>query len=463
MSSGALREAPPAPFLSASFDRFSLVEIFGVLALSRQFYGLSLSEADDEVGTIAIKAGRVIAAEDFRSRAVGTDALKALLDDPGTEFAVGVLPPDAPERRSGAEICVLAEWLPGANGAAPDLPGVPLADGAPLAPPPDPDPAEEAAPLPAPGEPPADEGAALLNGNVSDASFEEILEVLQLSEQPVEIAFSRDGAPIGTLTLRSEQVLAAATGGLGGIEAFRRLHADHGDSFELRRAPEADAAAALGSVTELLAALRQPRQAAPRAEGPPFLRGRMADFPLERLIGSLDLSRQPIELAFRRGEAVLHRVRIKSGFVAAAESLSGERGAAALAAIRADPGDGFLAYRCAAPPEGPPLARLAALIAEAGGERAQAEEPPDPGPAGRGTGSAPSSPPKPDAPPPLAELFARLDRLRRPARGERPAAPAAADADAAPGRRVRGLLWAILGVQLATLAVILGVLALAFG
>ena len=50
------------PFLRGAFQTFPLAEVFAVLGLSRQLFAVRFSDTDREVGTIAVKAGRVIGA-----------------------------------------------------------------------------------------------------------------------------------------------------------------------------------------------------------------------------------------------------------------------------------------------------------------------------------------------------------------------------------------------------------------
>ena len=512
------------PFLRGAFQTFPLAEVFAVLGLSRQLFAVRFSDTNREVGTIAVKAGRVIGAWDFRTRTEGADALKALIDDPGAAFAVVMLPPNTPETPTGAAICTLAELLPETDGGSRNGAPAPMAEHA-QAGSGDPSSQGEALGAAAPQSPPAalpDAGTGsdpprpppragrpaggndvILHGTVDDASFEEILEVLQLSELSLAVSFIRAGAEIGTLTLRSEQVLAAAAGSLQGVDAFKQLYADHGETYEVRRAGAVDESNALGGVTGLLAAMRPPPlaasaavQSAPQGGHALFMRGRLSDFPLELLIGSLDLTRQPIELVLRRDDRILHRVRIKSGHIAAAGSASGESGGAALAAIREDPGDEFLVYRCAGPVDGSPVATLQALLPETGpapdsiGQRpalpaGPTAAPPAAGEAGVERGGPSATPgkvagsPAPPEPTPgeaaqtemveapqemsqaavaIARLLVDLEDTHNGVIQEIRAALATID----PGRRERILLWSILGVQLGCLAVTLGVLALAF-
>ena len=567
--------ATPAPFLRGSFETFSLAEVFGVLALSRQYYDLRFSDDDGEVGTIAIKAGQVVGAEDFRDRSVGADALDALIDDPGTVFAVAILPRDAPERSAETPIGALAELVPEATDAdrdaepappaeadggisagaatdadpdgyaealAPepaDAPIVelaepvpetaaadraaepappaeaeadgsaraatdahPAANGAAQAPGPaeapigrlaqpvreiadadrDADPAgypEAPAPEPAeaPGaaagsEPPPAAGApdsglsgadeVILHGNVSDASFAEILEVLQLSDQPATVVFIAGGARLGTLTLKSGQVLDATAGSLRGLEAFERLYADHGETFEVRRAAPGIPTEGLGAVSRLLADMQQApdnasstTMAGPEDRRSLFMRGRLSDFPLELLVGSLHLSRQWIQLEFRREDALLHRVHLKAGKIVGAESAAADGAAGALAAIRGDPGDEFFVYRCKAPLDGPAVASLADLFPPA-------DRPGDPLP----EPAAPAPPAPPDGEPvrvaavsaadSSAEILAAMEDIRARASAEIQAALAASGR----GPRDRVLLWWVLGLQAASLAVATGALVL---
>ena len=563
MNSGG-RQATPL-FLRGSFRTCPLSELFGVLAVSRQFLGVRFSRGGQEVGAMAIKAGQVLRAEDYRSAASGADALNALMVDPGTAFAVTMLPAKAPEARNGAPLCGLADLLPEEDGgnhaaavlpsgevigtdevfevsgpqfpagspqhnaveAAPGLPaeredarlawddelnplGAEFEAAPPEPPPPEAPPAADAAepapaspperedahlawddeldllgaeppdaafgaapPEPPPPEvppaapPPPEDSEPIMQGRADDASFDEILEILQLSDRRVVVSFLRGDAGVGAMTVESGQVLAAAAGGLHGMEAFRRLHADHGETFEIRYETAEHAGEPLGSVPELLAAMRHPAPTpaapdAPESRGALFMRGRMADLPLHLLIGSLGLSRQPIDVEFRRGEAILHRLHVKAGMIVGAESVSGDGAAHALAAIRGDPGEEFCVYRRSAPLDGEPVASLAALVAEP-----------------EGPGEAGPKAPAPRAPIPAPDAAARQEAVAETADAEAagavpeiaPYAPAAeleafrerviaeiqaALAASGRGRRDRLLLWSILGLQIASLAIVLG-------
>ncbi|MDE0060623.1 MAG: hypothetical protein OXI22_07175 [Defluviicoccus sp.] len=577
MSSGGQQATPP--FLRGSFRTCPLSELFGVLAVSRQLLEVRFSCGEREVGAIAIKAGQVVRAGDFRSEATGGDALNALIGDPGTAFSVVMLPPNAPEAQNDAPLCGLAELLPeedGANHAAAEPPSgevigtdeifevsgpqfsaeSPQHDAVEVAPatPPEPEaahPARDAELLPLGGEPPgaaaeakppemptpelppaADAievapalppepeaappagdaelpplGAAIeaappeaptpevppaadavepaaplppedddpiMQGRMDDSSFDEILEVLQLSDRCVVVSFLRGDAEVGAMMVESGQVVAAAAGGRHGMEAFRQLCADHGETFEIRNGTAEDAGEPLGGVPELLAAMRQPAPApatpdAPQSRGALFLRGRIADFPLDLLIGALDLSRQPIDIEFRRGEAILHRVHVKAGMIVGAESVAGDGAAPALAAIRGDPGGEFRVYRRSTPLDGEPFAPLAALVPEPErpGEperQMPAPDPPTPAPAPvvaarDATVPETSAPAAPGTAPeiaPSAEPTAGLEAFRDRAIAEIRAALAAPDR----GRRERVLLWSSLGLQIACLAIVLGAIVL---
>ncbi len=533
--------ATPAPFLRGSFETFSLAEVFGVLALSRQYFDLRFSDDDGEVGAIAVKAGQVVGAEDFRARSAGADALDTLIDDPGTVFAVAILPRDAPERSAETPIGALAELVPEATDAdraaepappaepdggmsaraatdadpagyadapAPGPAEAPVAElaepapetaaadraaepappteadgsaraapdahpaGYPEAPAPEPAEAPGAAagsePPPAAGAPDSglsDAGEVILHGNVSDASFEEILEVLQLSDQPATVVFIAGGARLGTLTLKSGRVLDATAGSLRGLEAFERLYADHGETFEVRRAAPGIPTEGLGAVSRLLADMRQApdnasstTMAGREDRRSLFMRGRLSDFPLELLVGSLHLSRQWIQLEFRREDALLHRVHLKAGKIVGAESVAADGAADALAAIRGDPGDEFFVYRCKAPLDGPAVASLADLFPPA-------DRPGDPLPEAAAP-AAPAPPTPPDGEPvrvaavsaadSSAEILAAMEDIRARASAEIQAALAASGR----GPRDRVLLWWVLGLQAASLAVATGALVL---
>ena len=211
----------------------------------------------------------------------------------------------------------------------------------------------------------------ILHGYLGDIGFEEILEVLQLNPNPLLISFTRGGNEIGTLGLLSQQVTGASAGQLRGKEAFVELFANPGDAFEVRGAPRTEATRPLGSISQLLIEAREASTAAPGQQNrvssarSPFMEGRFADFSLELLLSSLNLSRQPIELEFRRDGVTLHRVLLKSGQIVSAESARTAGDVAALAAIRADPGVEFTVYRRGELADRSILAPLQALLSDA--------------------------------------------------------------------------------------------------
>ncbi len=235
------------------------------------------------------------------------------------------------------------------------------------------------------------DSAVILRGNVSDIGFEEILEVLELNPQRLLVSFLRGGEEVGTVDMMSQEVLGASAAGLSGPEAFEQLYADPGETFEVWSAGDATGSAALGTIDQMLAAARAAsgaspiQQATPHSERALFMEGRLTDFPLELLIASLDLSRQPIELELCRDEEVLHRVLVKAGQVLSATSASGDGGAATLSAIREDPGNEFVVYRLRELANEEPLAPLQVLLVDGdGGVDATSPVPaaaPVPGPA----------------------------------------------------------------------------------
>ena len=243
------------------------------------------------------------------------------------------------------------------------------------------------------------DSVVILRGNVSDIGFEEILEVLELNPQRLLVSFLRGGEEVGTVDMMSQEVLGASAAGLSGRQAFEQLYADPGETFEVRGAGDVAASAALGTVDRMLAAARAAsgaspiQQATPHSERALFMEGRLTDFPLELLIASLNLSRQPIELELCRDEEVLHRVLVKAGQVLSAMSASGDDGVATLAAIREDPGSEFVVYRRRELATGVPLAPLQMLLLDGDrGEDATSPVPaaaPVPGPAAPATPATP--------------------------------------------------------------------------
>ena len=338
-----------SPVLRGTFRTFPLEDVVDVLSLSRRPIGLRLSDEDQEVGVIAIKAGQVLEAEDFRSRTSGADALKVLASDPGTAFVLVELPRTS-EMHTATVIGKLGELVADSGTAyGNESPG--------------------SSPLPASA--PTQLGEVIMSGETSDLGFDEILNVLPLSQLNVLISFTRNGAQVGALNLMSGQVLGAAAGPLRGMEAFSQLYADHGDRFEVRRVAVADTTESLGGVAKLLAEVREASSMSAaahrkemRSERALFMQGRFSDFPLEVLVDSLALCRQTIEVEFRRDDKILHRMLVKSGRIIAAATVSAKGAVAALAAIREDPGSRFLVFRRGGVNVGQIVATLQGLISD---------------------------------------------------------------------------------------------------
>ena len=394
---GAEQAAAAKSILRGTFESFSLPDVFGALALSRQLLRVLFSDEKGQVGSIVVKAGQVVSAEDFRTPCRGAAAFDGLMSNPGTAFSVVRVPRAALE----AQVAVgkLGDLLASAVGGRNRAPAAATESRAPSASaeffftndtfePPEslseaPNSALSGEHDSAPGVesdidssrsssdgvPSSRIGEVIMLGDVGDASFDEILEVLQLSDQQLLVSFSRGDSNVGSLRLMSGQVLAATAGPVRGMAAFRKLHADHGDVFEVRRLTGPGLTTGLGGVTELLADMRQANPPVAPGSKPPggralFMRGELSDFPLEVLIGSLELSRQPIELVLRRGDQLLHRVMVRAGRITSVASVRGEGTDAALAAIREDPGTRFLVYRNTDSGVGQSVASLEALVSD---------------------------------------------------------------------------------------------------
>ena len=419
---------PAAPFLWGTFETFPVDDVFAVLALSRQLVDVRLSDAEREVGAITVKAGHVLGAEDFRTPASGTTALKTLAQDPGTAFSVTMLPDDQAETLEAVVIGTLAELFPETgnghvSGVAAPVPArrspevepatgyhreepestaqKPVEDSTPEAvssgyeshsqdavtsPAPETAPARALAADPEDAPPAgATSDAVILRGTLEEIRFEELLEVLQLNPVPMHILFMRDGEAVGTLDLVSGQVGKTAAGSLHGSEAFARLWADPGETFEVRGAERVEPEDVLGSLSELLVEVQESgtapsvKQGTPQSERSLFMEGRLADLSLELLIDSLHSFRQPVELELHGDGDLLHRVQFKSGRIVSAESADAGKGERALAAVRANPGTGFSVYRRRQFDDGTTIAPLEALISEPD---------PDPNPDGKVAGTA---------------------------------------------------------------------------
>ena len=169
-----------SPVLRGTFRTFPLKDVVDVLSLSRRPIGLRLSDDDKEVGVIAIKAGQVLEAEDFRSRTSGADALRVLASDPGTAFVLVELPRTS-EMHTATVIGKLGELVADSAGYGNESPG----------------------PSPLPASAPTQLGEVIMSGETSDLGFDEILNVLPLSQLNVLISFTRNGARVGALNLMS--------------------------------------------------------------------------------------------------------------------------------------------------------------------------------------------------------------------------------------------------------------------
>ena len=467
------------PILRGTFAMFPLADVFSVLALSRQLLGVRFSDESDQVGTIVVKAGHVLGAEDFRTRTRGADALKGLVNDPGRTFTVVELSHGGLQAQS--VIGRLGELLPRGEHGDPretDVGGwapseASVSETVPVPPYYDIDFEPPELRIAEPSDQSSRVGEVILRGGTADSGFDELLEVLQLGAQHLRISFIRGDAEVGSVHLESEQVLAATAGPLRGTAAFKHLYADNGETFEVRRLVTPCATEALGSIDELLAEARRENLPVPTPRRRPpaqrvlFMQGRLSDFPLEVLVSSLALCRQPIELVLGRKKEVLHRVLVKAGRITAVANRSGGGVDTGLAAIRRDPGTQFFVYRRTDLKLGPPVAPLTALVRDTDAVPGSDAERPAP-PAGT-VGASPVSRRRDDGEErdDLSDIKVRLEQItsdmealrlaRERMRSNADRNPRAALADATPNRGERRLLRCILALQLVTtLAVAVG-------
>ena len=407
MTSQAEHAASADPLLRGTFKSVSLGDVFAVLALSRRLLALRLSDPTRAVGTLVIKSGHVLGAEDFRSQARGSDALKALVNSPGTAFQVDEL---SQERSDPPfSIGLLADFLPapsGGHGVSRMNPGgdqglrehrettsseddfsiVPprASAGASLAkslhgtdalmdePRPVSSPgsggvSEHAS---SPGERPPSDESVIMVGEFDNISFEEIMQVLQLNDQAVRISFIRDDEEIGSVDLVSEQVLEAHARTQSGIGAFRQLYHEPGERFEVRHVRQQGSETAIGYVSDLLAGMWPDASRSSQTPiedfgaGELLMRGSLSEFPLVTLASALMLCRQPVELMLCRETQVLHRLLLQAGRITLVDSTLGEGVDDGLAAIRRDPGNQFMILRAERTTLGAPVASLEALLLE---------------------------------------------------------------------------------------------------
>lgn len=350
MNRRAEKAKTASPIVWGTFDATPLTDVFAILALSRQLVGVRFSDDAGDIGMIAVKAGQVVDAEDFRTRTTGPGALKCLVSHPGTAFTVVELPRDEPAIQSAVPIGKLDALL-----AEADI-----------------DRKRDAPRLSLPRAGSSRGSDVIMHGDVSDVGFDEILKVLPLSKQHLLVSFIRTGSVVGTLNLMSGQVLAATSGSRQGKEAFNHLCDNHGEEFEVRRLPAPDVSGGLGGIDDLLAGVRQrPPPSSTSAQGTRqgersmFMQGRFSDFPLDVMIDSLVFCRQTLEIVFCAQDRVLHKVVAKSGRINAVVSVQARGVGAAMAAIRKDPGVLFRVYRRSDSVARKSIASLRALVSEA--------------------------------------------------------------------------------------------------
>jgi len=336
----AMDETSDILVMEGLFADFSIDEVLDVLALSRSTMEVRFLRDDATAGVLRCKAGMVLQAH--ADDQTGRDAFLALFVDPGTRFLVHrVTDDEAPERLGSVhELVTLGRQRRAASTEA-KSPQV----------------------------------AQVMEGAFSEVSIDEVLQVISLSRQVLEVVLSDDAGTVGTIVVKSGQLMDAVAirQSLEGVAAFSWLVAHPGTAYSvLRRTGVKPDQAPLGHLATLTreaaaetGAGDEPEPASPAEIGDEVVvAGSFADFSMDELLDVLALSRQALTLNLSKSDAPRGHIRVKAGHVLSCRAKDLE-GLPAFVQLYGSPGTQFEVRRSASEPIGDPLGTLPTWLDEA--------------------------------------------------------------------------------------------------
>jgi chromosome partitioning protein len=204
--------------------------------------------------------------------------------------------------------------------------------------------------------------ATLLEGSLEDIELANVVQTVSVSRRSVALELREPGGAVfGTLVLKAGQVVSAASEGLSGIDALRKLVAARRPGrFLVYRATGVDLREHVGPVADLLSNVLA--SAGPAARGA-LAQGSLDKLELRAVLEALSLSRQSVTVELFAGdETRLGALTLKGGQVLSARH-GGETGEAAARALLEARAEGrFVVSRLAQAVQGEPLLSLRALL-----------------------------------------------------------------------------------------------------
>ncbi len=291
--------------LEGDFESFSFDDVLDVVSISRQALEVHLNR-DAASGRLLVKSGQVIEA-DAPPTFTGRNAFVGLYQEPGRDFVVS-----RTGEAKGKPIGSLAELIAVARELK-DITG-------------------------------SSSHQSLLEGSFDTYSLVEVLTVLGVSRQHLVVTLFREAGPV-VLSLKAGKLLSCRdlASREDGLEVFRSVRQDPGHLFIAQVSRGAWTKASLGNLLELLA---EPVEEPEPERQDELLSGDFSDFSMSDVFSALSISRQVVELVFRRDERPVGAVLLRTGRVLSAELVDSEvRGLDAFVQLYRNPPEAFSAYR----------------------------------------------------------------------------------------------------------------------
>ena len=291
--------------LEGDFESFSFDDVLDVVSISRQALEVRLNR-DAASGRLLVKSGQVIEADDPPTF-TGKGAFVGLYQEPGTDFVVS-----RTGEAKGKPIGSLAELI----AVARELKDITSSSS----------------------------HQSLLEGSFDSYSLVEVLTVLGVSRQHLVVTLFREAGPV-VLSLKAGKLLSCRdlASREEGLEVFRSVRQDPGHLFIAQVSRGAWTKASLGNVFELLA---EPVEEPEPERQDELLSGDFSDFSVSDVFSALSISRQVVELVFRRDGRPVGAVLLRTGRVLSAEIVDSEvRGLDAFVQLYRNPPEAFSAYR----------------------------------------------------------------------------------------------------------------------
>ena len=231
----------------------------------------------------------------------------------------------------------------------------------------------------------------MMEGSLSEFDMPTLLQTVSLGRQFIELEVQNpSGKAVGTMSLKSGQVVSAHAGETDGVSAvYQLLSSPPTARFSVFRLnPPGHLGEPLGTINELLMEHFEATQAAPKANGHPstlrptaspgipIMEGLLSDFDLASVLQTIGIGRQHTSMTVTHRGADLGTIEMKAGQVLTAVS-KGSKGIQAVRMLLGAPADArFLVLRLTGGAfVGEPLGSLGSILMKAMGAEGASQTP----------------------------------------------------------------------------------------